>query len=349
MRTKNSLAIPAIARGTGTFIYQLIHRRFLFILIATLIFSPSINAQAGLYFTHKKESNLRKLETTADFKCGDTIYGVLYVMAQNSNASFDDYVYTENGVEFVPVSVIAENGDQVSFSVELSSGINKTKKTGLLGAVNNAIGNQSLAFYFEAMPTSDKNLNASWIKLLANMYRSTNPVKKIRVRIGGGQAFRTVVNDFTLDMRGGTEPYSTWAEPYIAQETKIKEDKRAKFVKDSLDEIKAKFDKTESSFPPELTKSKIVDARLEKEITNYYKSMGYEVYKICIWDAESSSTFLVFAVVKYKENCSIIAEWLERQNPYGDLVKFKNAQLRGQANYTRYPLRCEKAAEYTKY
>ena len=311
---------------------------------------PVRSQQSAVYFTHTKVSNLKKLVATEDFARGDTIYGVLYFVSDKSSSlTLDDFTLTENGTAFVPITVTSETGDQVSWKVELSSGLNKPKKSGLMGALNSAISDQSTeAFYFQVLPTSNDHLSMNWMKFLANLYRSSKPIKTIKVTVGTGEYFHTSSSKFTLDFSGGTEPYSNWTRPYLEEEARLKDERKTKLETDSIAKAKAAFDDTEKRFPPAYFKSKIVDAKLEKEITGYYKSLGWEVYKVCIWDAENSSTFQVFVVVKDRDNCYVLFEWLIRDNPYGDLVKFKNAQLHNRANYELSPLRCEKAQEYLK-
>ena len=325
-----------------------------YLLVSGLLFHASaVRSQAGLFFTHNKVSNLRKLETAEKFLPGDTIYGVLYVSAQNSNVSLDDYTLAQNGSSIVPVTITAENDNQISFNAELASGLNKPKKSGLMAALNNAVGTQSQAFYFLVLPSSNDNLSTNWIKFFANLTRSPKTIKTIKVSAGTGEYFHTVSSTFILDFSGGARPYSNWCASYLQQEAKANEEKEAekiaKIKADSTEKVKAAFDETEKSFPPGTLKSKINDAKLQKEITDYLKGFDYqEVYKVCIWDAENSSTFLVFAVVKRQEKCFIVGEWLERQNPYGDIIKFKFADLRDKLSYKAYPLRCEKVQEYLK-
>ncbi len=194
-------------------------------------------------------------------------YGVLYFVSDKSSSlRFEDFTVTENESAVVPVSVTSETGDKVSWKVEFSSGINKPKKSGLMGALNSALSDQSAeAFYFQVLPTSNDRLSMNWMKFFANLYRSSKPVKTIQVTVGTGEYFHTSSSKFTLDFSGGTEPYSNWTTPYLEQEAKLKEEKKAKMETDSIEKAKAAFDDTENRFPPASFKSKIIDAKLEKE------------------------------------------------------------------------------------
>src|SRR6266498_5040982 len=107
---------------------------YLLILGLLVCIQPASSQQSALYFTHTKVSNLKKLNTTNDFARGDTIYGVLYFVSDKSSSlRFEDFTVTENESAVVPVSVTSETGDKVSWKVEFSSGINKPKKSGLMG------------------------------------------------------------------------------------------------------------------------------------------------------------------------------------------------------------------------
>ena len=318
----------------------LLNKKLTIVLAPFILFTSSItlsaNSQSALYFTHTKVSNLKNLETTNSFKAGDTIYGVLYVNSQNSALSLDNYTENQNGNTVVPIVLTYEaNNDKISFYVPLSSGVNKPKKSGLMGALNDAVSNTS-AFYFQVLPTSNDSIGMTWTKFLANLYSSSATIKTIQVIVGPTEHFYNVTGEFNLDCTGGPESYSSWTIPYKeAQERK---------ETDSIQKRNDSLDETEKEYPPSM-KSKINDPKLEKEIINYFN--GDDVLKVYIMDAENTSTFDVVMVVKNRDGdrCTIVDGWLERKNPYGDLIKF---DVPSHHAYHIFPLRCEKLQEYLK-
>ena len=322
---------------------------FIFQLLGSIVCLQPAHAQSALFFTRAKVADLKKLQTTTAFTSGDTVYGAAYVHPQNSNGRLEDYAVQRDGNTVFPVTVTSEMGDVIHFDAALSAGINKPKKTGFMAALSSSISNPDQAFYFQVLPTSKEGLTKDWIKFFANLYRSPKPLKIIHVTVGTGEWFHTLQGHFTLDFSGGSDPYSNWTADYVQQENKrsetLKEENALKLKTDSIEKIKARFDSTEAWFPPSSFKSKIVDAKLEKEIATQYKSWGWTVHKICLLDAENSSTFLVLMVVSQDNICLIVDGWLERQNPYGNLVKFTAPARRA---YNDFPLRCEKVPDYLK-
>jgi hypothetical protein len=330
--------------------------QFRLLLLGLLAFAQSPHAQSALFFSHSKATNVKKIEMADDFSRGDTIYGMLYINPQNSNEVLESYTVTRDGNAVVPIYVSAENGVAVRFYADLASGTLKPpKKSGFIKAINSAINDQkeSQVFYFQVLPTSSNSLDMNWIKFFANLSRSPGSIQKIKVTVGTGELFRTASGQFAMDFSGGAEPYSNWVAPYLEQESKAKQAEKEKIKSDSSAKasaaIEAAYDNTEKSFPPATFKNKIKDPKLLKELASYYKEHGYDLYKFIIADAENSSSFWIFGIGKSEGKCYIMSELLERDNPYGDLVKFKVVEHNSQyKTYSEYPLRCEKVQDYLK-
>jgi hypothetical protein len=322
---------------------------FGFLLFGSMVCPQQAYAQSALFFTREKVSDLRKLQTATAFTSRDTIYGAAYVSGQNTNDRLEDFAIQRDGNTVFPITVTSESGDIVRFEADLSSGINKPKKKGFMGALSSSISNPDQAFYFQVLPTSKEGLTTDWIKLLANLYHSPKPVKILTVSVGTGESFHTLGGKFALDFSGGSDPYANWTAQYVQEENHkreaLEEEKVLKSKADSIEKIKAAFDETVQKYPPSSFKNTIVDAKLEKELRTHYTNMGYEVDKVCIIDAENSSTFLVWSILKDRNDCFLMTEWLERQNPYGNLVKFIVPEHHGASIN---PLRCEEASEYLK-